>query len=101
MDAEEARQLLAEVRLRCLILEAEKEVEGMRAAKYRNILGALAGEDVSGATQPEASRVLHTARSALGRPTLPGASVCCPNFYHGGVLMFTWMALSPHWVRRC
>jgi hypothetical protein len=96
MDAEEAHQLLAEVRVRCLILEAEKEVEAMRAAKYRNILGTFAGEDGSGATQLEASRVLHAARSALERPTLPAASVCCPNLYRGGVVMLTWMGLSHH-----
>jgi hypothetical protein len=99
MDTEE---LLTQVQMRCLILEADKEVEALRAAKYRNILGTLAGDDGSGATQPEASRVLHPARSALARPTLPAAAnVCCPNIYCGEVLMLTWMALSHHRVQRC
>lgn len=78
MDAEE---LLKQEQVRCRILEADLEVETMRAAKYRNILAPLAGEDGSGVTQPEASRVLHADRSALTRPTLPAASVCCPDLY--------------------
>jgi hypothetical protein len=98
MDAEER---LKKVQVRCRILEADLEVETMRAAKYRNILAPLAGEDSSGVTQPEASRVLHADKSVLTRPTLPAASVCCPNLYRGCVLMITWMALSHHQVRRC
>lgn len=78
MDAEEAHQLLTEVQLCCLISEAEKRGRGHKA-KYRNILATLADEDGSGATQPEASRVLHAARSALAPPTLLAASVYCPN----------------------
>jgi hypothetical protein len=86
MDAEE---LLTQLQFRCLLLEADKEVETSRTAKYRNMLDTLAGEDGSGATRPEASRVLHAARSALARLTLPAASVCCPNLYRGYVLMLT------------
>jgi hypothetical protein len=78
MDAEE---LLTQLQFRCLLFEADKEAEVFRAAKFRNILGTLAGEDGSGATQPEASRVLHAARSALARLTLPAANVCFPNLY--------------------
>ena len=78
MDAEEAQQLLAQVQLRCLVLEADKEVEGQRAVKYRNILDTLAREDSSSV---EASRVIRTARSALASPALPAPSVCCPNLY--------------------
>jgi hypothetical protein len=85
MDAKELHKLLAQVQMRCLLLEVDKEVEALRAAKFRNIAqdAALAGEDSSGATQPEASRILHADRSALARPTLPVASVCCPNSYRG------------------
>jgi hypothetical protein len=92
MDAEELRQLLSQVQMRCLILEADKEAEILRAAKYRNILGTFAGEDRPGATQPEAPRILHAARSTFARSTLPATNVCCPNLYHGYVFMLTWMA---------
>ena len=80
MDAEEAQRLLAQVQLRCLILEADKEAEGLRAFKYHNILtlDTLAREDNFGCAQP-ASRVVRAARSALAPPALPAPTVCCPN----------------------
>jgi hypothetical protein len=98
MDAEEAHQLLAESRLRCLILEADKEAEGTKAVKYRSILNTLVGEDSSSVTQPEASRVLHAARGALLCRTFP--AVCYPDLYRGYVLMPTWMAISRHQVQK-
>ena len=102
MDAEELHRLLSQVKVRCQLLEVDKEVERLRAAEYRKILlGTLAGEDSSGATQPEVSRILHAATSALARPRLPTANVCRPNLYHGCVLMLTWMALSHHRDQRC
>lgn len=101
MDAEEARRLLAQVKVRYLILEADKEAESARVAKYRKILDTFAGEDSSGVTEPEATSFLHAARSVLAHPTLPVASVCCPNLYRGRVLMLTWITLSHHQVQRC
>ncbi len=98
MDAEEAHQLLAESRLRCLILDADKEAESLKAVKYRNILDTLVGEDGSGVAQPEASRALHAARGVLVRPTSP--AVCYPDLYRGYVLMPTWMAISRHQVQK-
>jgi len=48
---EEMQQLLAQARLRCLILEAErdaeiaaKDAETLRASRYRSILSKLVGE---------------------------------------------------------
>ena len=104
MDAEEALKLLADARLQCRVLEVEKEAEALKAAKFRNIiLATLAGERSSDAIQPEASRVLHAARSALAPPALPAANVRHPNLYHGCLLVLTWTAVSypSHRVRRC
>ncbi len=98
MDAEEARQLLAESRLRCLILEVDKEAESLRAVRYRNILDTLFGEDGSGVTQPEPSRALHAARGASLSRTFP--AVCYPDLYLGDVLMPTWMAISRHQIQK-
>lgn len=96
MDAE-----LRQERIYSQLLEVDNEALTMKVAKYRNIiLAAFTGEDNSGVTQP-ASRVVHAARSAVARPTLPVATVCCPNLYRGCVLMLTWMAPSDHRVRRC
>ena len=98
MDVEEAHQLLAESRLRCLILEVDKEAESLKAVKYRNILDTLVGEDGSGVAQPEPSCVLHAARGALVRRAAP--AVCYPDLYRGDVLMPTWMAISRHQVQK-
>ena len=98
MDAEKAHQLLSESRLRCLILEVDKEAESLKAVKYRNILDTLVGEDGSGVAQPEASRVLHAARGASLRRMFP--AVCYPDLYLGDILMPTWMAISRHQVQK-
>ena len=98
MDAEEAHQLLAESRSRCLILDADKEAESLKAVKYRNLLDTLVGEDGSGVAQPEASRVLHAARGASLRRMFP--AVCYPDLYLGDILMPTWMAISRHQVQK-
>ena len=100
MDAEEVLQLLAQLQSRCQILEADIEVEVVRSTKYLNILDTT-GEDSSGATQPEVSRVPDAVRSTLARPTLPAASVCCPSLCRERVLMLRWMALSRHRLQRC
>jgi hypothetical protein len=69
MDAEDAHpsRLLTQTRLRCLLLEADKDAETLRAGKYRKILGSLAGED-DGATQPQAAGISHMPRRALVCP---------------------------------
>lgn len=96
MDAEKAHQLLRE-RLRCQILEADKESESIRADKYLNIIMdtlARHGEDGSCAIQPEASRILAT-KSFLARPKFPGDGVRCPDLYRGGVLILTQQSSGP------
>ena len=67
MDAvsEDAHRLLTQTRLRCLLLEADKDAEILRADKYRKILGSLTGED--GATQPQTA-VFHMPRCDLVCP---------------------------------
>jgi hypothetical protein len=62
---EELRHSLDQTRLRCLILEADKdaeiaakEVEKMRASRYRSLLAKLAGEEdipAIAADRPQAS----------------------------------------------
>ncbi|KAI0253229.1 hypothetical protein BJV78DRAFT_221534 [Lactifluus subvellereus] len=44
MDAEEARRSFAQATLRCLSLEIDRDVETLRAQKFREIILALAGE---------------------------------------------------------
>ena len=66
MDADDSHRLLTQTRLRCLLLEADKDAEIMRAGKYRKILDSLAGGD--GATQPQAAGNFHMPRLALVRP---------------------------------
>jgi hypothetical protein len=66
MDAEDVQRRIKQTRLRCLLLEADKDVEILRAEKYRKILGSLAGED--DATQPQAAGILHMPRLALVCP---------------------------------
>ena len=79
MDSEELHRLLKQVQVQYQLLEADKEVEASRAARYRTIaLDALAGDDSPGTTQPEISRVLHADRSALPRPTLLVVTVGFP-----------------------
>ena len=71
MDAEDAHRLLMETRLRCRLLEADKDVETLRADKYRKIiLDSLTGEDR--ATQPQAAQadISHLPRCALVCPRL-------------------------------
>ena len=97
MAAEEVHQLLAQEQSRCVLLEADIELEDERAAKYLDIiLDTVTGEDNFGAAQPEGSRVLDAPRtqSTLARPTLPTVAsvpVCCLS--SGRVLMLTWMVL--------
>jgi hypothetical protein len=46
MDAEEARRSFAQAALRCLSLEIDRDVEILRAQKFREIISVLTGEDV-------------------------------------------------------
>lgn len=41
---EEIRRSLAQARMRCLLLEADKEAEILRASRFRSILSELVGE---------------------------------------------------------
>ena len=53
MDVEEV-QSLDQMRLRCLLLEADKEAEQFKSQQYRKILSELVGED--GADAPHRSQ---------------------------------------------
>jgi len=66
MDAEDAHRMLTQTRLRCLILEADRDAEILRAGKYRKIIDSLAGEGGHGATgtQPQAAGISHMPRRA-------------------------------------
>jgi hypothetical protein len=67
MDAEnsENARLLTQTRLRCLLLEVDRDAEILRADKYRKIIDSLTGED--GATQPQAAGIFHMPRRASVR----------------------------------
>lgn len=66
MDAENANRLLKQTQLRCRFLEADKDAEMLRAAKYRKIIGNLTDED--GTTQPQVASLFHTPRRDLVCP---------------------------------
>ena len=57
MDADDVQRLLTQIRLRCLLLEADKDAEILRAGKYRKILGRLADEDGATADNFHRSRL--------------------------------------------
>ena len=82
MDMEEAK-LLAQTRLHCLVLEADKDAEQYKAKKYRDLLAELVGEEASHADadaphpgHPQASSFLFMPgdASAAARPVLPTVS---------------------------
>jgi hypothetical protein len=62
MDAEDLQQRLTQTRLRCLLLEVDRDAEILRADKYRKIIDSLTGED--GAAQPQAAGIFHMPRRA-------------------------------------
>jgi hypothetical protein len=66
MDGEDTRQLLAQARLRCLQLEADRDAESLRVDRYRKILDNLTCED--GVTQPQGAGILHMPRRTLVCP---------------------------------
>ncbi len=66
MDAEDPHRQLTQTRLRYLLLEADKDVEVLRAGKYRKILGSLVGED--SATQPQAAGIFRMLMRGLVCP---------------------------------
>ena len=65
-DAEDAHRQLTRVQRRCLVLEADKDVELVRAGKYRKILDNLVGGD--GATQPQVAGIFHMLTRGLVCP---------------------------------
>jgi|SRR6267154_1217415 len=81
MDAEDVHQLLTQTRLRCLLLEAERDAEIVRASKYRKILGSLAGED--GATRLQVAGNLHIPSRTLSLAEGQGGSTIarCPSVH--------------------
>jgi hypothetical protein len=79
----EEAKLLAQTRLRCLVLETDKDTEQYKAKKYRDLLAELVGEEASHADadaphpgHPQASSFLFMPgdASAAARPVLPTVS---------------------------
>lgn len=81
MDIEEAK-LLAQTRLHCVVLEADKDAEQYKAKKYRDLLAALVGEEASNADanapppgRSQASSFLFMPGDAATHPVLPAVSL--------------------------
>ncbi|KAF8492748.1 hypothetical protein F5888DRAFT_870031 [Russula emetica] len=72
MDTEQTCQLFTQSRLRCLVLEADRDAESLRADKYRKILDTVINEgrpDVA-ESHGQAARASHAARDASPTVTL-------------------------------
>jgi hypothetical protein len=76
MDMEEAK-LLAQTRLHCLVLEADKDAEQYKAKKYRDLLAELVGEAASDA-DADAPHPGHPQASSF--PSMPGDTAARPVF---------------------
>ncbi|KAH9980782.1 hypothetical protein BJV74DRAFT_84370 [Russula compacta] len=72
MDAEEHRMLVS-ARLRCRILEVDRDVETLRAQKYQEILLELSSEDIA-APHPQAASIPPAPEGASVRPASPPPS---------------------------
>jgi hypothetical protein len=77
MDTEQTCQLFTQAELRCLVLEAERNAETLRADKYRKIFDIIIGEGSPDAAASQAARASHAARDPLVRC---GVAYCCPCF---------------------
>ena len=65
MDTEQTCQVFTQAQLRCLIMEADRDAESLRAGKYLKILDTVIGEGSPDAAESQATRSLHAARDAL------------------------------------
>jgi hypothetical protein len=66
-------QTYQQAKMRCLILEADRDAESLRADKYRKILDTVIGEGSPDAAESQAARSLHAARDPLVRRSV----ACC------------------------
>jgi hypothetical protein len=69
MDTEQTSQLFTQSRLRCLVLEADRDAESLKADKYRKILDTVINEgrpDVA-ESHGQAACASHAARDASVR----------------------------------
>jgi hypothetical protein len=74
MDTEQTCQLFTQAQLQCLILEADRDAESLRADKYRKILDTVMGEGSPDAAESQAARALHASRDALVRRSVAYAA---------------------------
>jgi hypothetical protein len=77
MDTEQTCQLFTQSQLQCLILEADREAESLRADKYRKILATVMGEERPGGAESQAARALPTSRYTLVRSSV---AYCRPSY---------------------
>ena len=73
----EAAKLLAQTRLHCLVLEADKDAEQYKAKKYHDLLAELVGEAASDA-DADAPHPGHPQGSNF--PSIPGDAAARPVF---------------------
>lgn len=64
MDTEQTCQVFTQAQLRCLILEADRDAELLRADKYLKILDTVIGEGSPDAAERQVARSLHATRDA-------------------------------------
>jgi hypothetical protein len=81
MDTEQTCQLFTQAQLQCLILEADRDAESLRADKYRKILDTVMGEGSPDAAESQAARALHASRDALVRRSVAYAARVMSQLY--------------------
>ena len=77
MDSEEARRSFAQATLRCLSLEIDRDVEILRAQKFREIILTLAGDNAEDAPPVGTLAPSGISRSSL-QPVCPFSFI---NFF--------------------
>lgn len=82
MDTEQTCQLFTQAQIRCLILEADRDAESLRADKYRKILDTVIGEGSPDAAESQTARSLHAARDPLVRRSV----ACCRPYLVSTIL---------------
>jgi hypothetical protein len=76
MDIEQSFQLFTQAQLQCLILEADRDAESLKADKYRKILDTVMGEGGPDAAECQAARAVHAARDASVRRSVAYCRPC-------------------------
>ena len=80
-------QLFTQADLRCLILEADRDAEGLRAEKYRKILDIVTVEGSPHTAESQAAPTLHAAEDAWVRRIVAYCRPCS---------VLTWIFPSRH-----